>query len=125
LAGDGAGEERLACPRRAHEEHALGDAAPQLLELLGLAQELDDLLQLLLGLVHPGHVLEGDLLLLRGQELGLGLAEGEGLVAPALHLPHEEDPESDEEDEGRQERTMFAQAGVWSRSMATATFSAS
>ena len=52
LAGDGAGQQRLARPRRAHEQHALGDAAAQLLELLGLAQELDDLLQLLLGLVH-------------------------------------------------------------------------
>ena len=49
----------------------------------------------------PGHVLERDLLLLAGQQLGLGLAEGERLVAPALHLPHEEDPEADEQQEGR------------------------
>ena len=82
----------------------LGMRPPELLELLGLAQELDDLLQLFLGLVHPGHVLEGDLLLLRGQELGLRLAEGERLVPPALHLAHEEDPEADEQDEGRRRR---------------------
>src|SRR5205814_1828665 len=56
LAGDRAGEQRLARPRRPHEEHALRDPAPELLELLGLAQELDDLLQLLLGLVHAGDV---------------------------------------------------------------------
>ena len=103
--GDGAGQEGLARPRRAHEQHALGDAAAELLELLGLAQELDDLLQLFLGLVHPGHVLEGDLLLLRGQELGLRLAEGEGLVPPALHLAHEEDPEADEQQEGGPRRS--------------------
>src|SRR5688572_31562531 len=34
-------------------------------------------------------------------ELRLALAEGERLVAPALHLPHEEDPEADEQQEGR------------------------
>jgi hypothetical protein len=33
---------------------------PSALELLRIAQELDDLLQVLLGLVDAGHVLEGD-----------------------------------------------------------------
>ena len=37
----------------------------------------------------------------RGEELRLRLAEGQGLVPAALHLPHEEDPEADEEQEGR------------------------
>ena len=97
LAGDGAGEEGLAGARRAHQQHALGDAAAELLELLGLLEELDDLLQLLLGLLDAGHVLEGDLLAGGVEELGLALAEGEGLVAAGLHLAHEEDPEADDE----------------------------
>ena len=34
FAGDGAGEQRLARSRRAHEQHALGNAAAELLEFL-------------------------------------------------------------------------------------------
>src|SRR3546814_13475973 len=60
LAGDGAGEQRLAGARRADQQTALRDLAAEALELLRVAQELDDLLQLLLGLVYAGHVVEGD-----------------------------------------------------------------
>ena len=63
LAGHRAGEQRLARSRGAHEQHALGDTPTQLLELLGLTQELDDLLQFVLGFVHAGDVLERHLLL--------------------------------------------------------------
>src|SRR3989441_1110779 len=51
LAGDGAGEQRLAGAGRAHQQHALGDAAAELGELLRVLEELDDLFQLVLGLV--------------------------------------------------------------------------
>ena len=47
FAGDCAGEEGLAGARRSDEQDALGDAAAEALELLGLAEELDDLLELL------------------------------------------------------------------------------
>ena len=60
LAGDGAGEQRLAGARRADQQHALRDLAAEALELLRVAQELDDLLELLLGLVDAGDVVEGD-----------------------------------------------------------------
>src|SRR4029450_965390 len=53
LAGDGAGEKGLAASRRTEEQHALRDPAPEPLVLLRVAQELDDLLELLLRLVHP------------------------------------------------------------------------
>src|SRR5262245_19894259 len=56
---DGSGEQRLAGPGRAHEEHALRNASAELLELLGLLEELDDLLQLFLRLVDAGYVFEG------------------------------------------------------------------
>ena len=36
----------------------LGMRAPRAGELLGVLEELHDLLQLLLGLLHPGHILE-------------------------------------------------------------------
>jgi hypothetical protein len=54
LARDGAREQRLAGARRAHEQRALGDLAAEARELLRVAQELDDLLELLLGLVDAG-----------------------------------------------------------------------
>ena len=75
LAGDGAGEQRLAGAGRADEQHAARDAPAEPLELLRVAQELDDLLQVLLGLVDAGDVLEGDAAMRLGQELRLRLAE--------------------------------------------------
>src|SRR3954447_2196952 len=47
---DRAGEQGLAGSGRSDQKHAFGDASAQLLELLRLAQELDNLLQLFLGL---------------------------------------------------------------------------
>ena len=64
FAGHGTGEQGLAGSRRSDEKHALGDASAELLELLRLAQVLDDLLQLFLGFVDAGHILKRDLLLL-------------------------------------------------------------
>jgi hypothetical protein len=47
--------------------------------------------QLFLGLVDAGDVVEGDAVLVLGEQLGLGLAEAHGAARPALHLAHEED----------------------------------
>ncbi len=74
--------------------------AAQALELAGIAQELDDLLEVLLGLVDAGHVLEGDLALRLGQQLGARLAKAHrAAAAAALHLPDEEEPHADDDDE--------------------------
>ncbi len=59
LAGDRAREQRLARARRAREQHAVGHAPAQAPVALGVAQEVDDLRQLGLGLVDAGDVLEG------------------------------------------------------------------
>ena len=101
FAGDGARQQGLAGSGRPDQQHALGNAAAELLELLRLAQELDDLLQLFLGLFHAGDVLERHLLLLRGVQARAALAEAERLVSAALHLPHHEDPEGQQHDERR------------------------
>ena len=101
LAGDGAREQRLAGSRGAHQQHALRNAAAELLELLRLLEELDDLLELFLRLVDAGDVLERDLLLRARRQLRLALAERQRLVAAALHLAHEEDPEADHQQERR------------------------
>jgi hypothetical protein len=60
LAGNGLGQESLAGAGRAHEQHSLGDAPAEVLVFLGVLQEVHDLLQLGLGLLNPGDVLEGD-----------------------------------------------------------------
>src|SRR5918998_351580 len=99
LAGDGAREQRLAGARRPVEQHALRDAGAERLELLRVLQELLDLVELLGGLVHAGHVAERDLRRVDRHALGARLAERHDLRAAALHLVHQEDPEPDEDDE--------------------------
>src|SRR6516164_3111753 len=96
LARDRFREERLAGAGRADQEDALRDLPAELLELLGIPQELDDLSKLLLGLVDAGDILKGDLILLLRDAARSRLAEREDLGAHALHLAHEEDPETDE-----------------------------
>ena len=56
LAGDRAREQRLAGPRGAREQHAVGHPAAETAVALGVLEEVDDLGQLRLGLVDPGDV---------------------------------------------------------------------
>src|SRR5262249_39632909 len=60
FAGDGPRQQGLASPRRPNEQRAARNAATEALELLRVAQELDDLLQVGLGLVDARHVLKRD-----------------------------------------------------------------
>ena len=83
LAGHGLGQQGLAGARRAHQQHALGDAGPQLQKPLGVPEELHNLLELPLLLLGAGHVLKGDLLLLVGAGAGAGAAEAGGAVHTA------------------------------------------
>ncbi len=93
LAGHCTRKQRLARSRRAHQQNSLGNAPAQLLEPLRLAQVFNNLLKFFLGLVHAGHILEGDLLLLHREQARAALAERQRLVAARLHLPHEEEPD--------------------------------
>ena len=102
FAGHGTRQQRFAGSRRAHEQNALGNASAELLELRRLTQVVDDLLQLFLGLVYAGHLLESDLLLLHGEEARPALAERHRLVAAGLHLAHEEEPDADQKNERTQ-----------------------
>jgi len=104
LAGDRPGEQGLAGARRAVEQDPLGDARPELLELLRVLEELLDLLELLDGLVHAGHVLERDSGRVGAHPAGAALAEAHDLGATTLHLVHDEDPEADHQDERQDER---------------------
>ena len=69
---------------------------PSFWKRLRVLEELDDLEQLFLGLLDAGYVLEGDLLAAGVHQLRLALAERHGAVAAGLHLAHEEDPQSNQ-----------------------------
>src|SRR5882724_5338243 len=99
FAGDRAGQQSLARARRSHEQHALRNSSAELLEFLGIFQEFDDFLQLFLGFVGSGDVLESGFLLLRGEQPRAGLAKTQGFVSTSLHLPQEEQTKADEENE--------------------------
>src|SRR6185436_11849480 len=101
LAGDGPRQQRLAGAGGAHHEDALGDAAAQAGELLRVLEEGDDLLDLVLGLLDAGHVGEGDLALVLGQQLGLRLAEAHRLAAAHLELAHEHQEQHHQHDHGK------------------------
>ena len=101
LAGDGLGEQRLAGARGPDQQRALGQPPAEPGELLRVLQELDDLLELDLGLVGPGHVGEGDLRRVAREQLGLGLAEREGAAAARLQLAEQEEPEAEDHDPGQ------------------------
>src|SRR4029079_3387976 len=94
LTSDGAGEQRLPTPGWSEQQHALGDAPAEPLVLLRVAQELDDLEELFLGLIDAGDVGEGRLHLLAVIDLDLVLAEVERVRASRAH-PAEEEPVGD------------------------------
>ena len=114
LAGDGAREQRLAGAGRADEQHAARDARAERVELLGVLEELDDLLELRLGLVDAGHVVEGDDRLVAQEHARPALAEAHRLVVGALRLAeHEEEDGADEDDrQGRREQDAEQLAGA-------------
>ena len=95
LAGDGACEQRLAGARRADQQRAFRDLAAEARKLLRVAQKLDDLLELFLGLVDAGDVVEGHPALALGEQLGPRFAEAHRpAFAAALHPVHHEEPQA-------------------------------
>ena len=111
LARDRASHQRLAGARRADEQHAARDARAERVELLRVLQELDDFLELGLGLVHAGHVVERDDGLVAEEHPGAALAEAEGLVIGALGLSHHEEDEAADDEEGQEPGQQQPQPG--------------
>ena len=101
LACDRLGDEGLTGSRRTHEQDSLGDLGADLGVFLRVLEELDDLLELVLGLLLACHILEGDLDVLVSVLLGVALAELHHLPVSG-GLTQEHDGESDE-DQPRQE----------------------
>ena len=69
LVGDGLGQQRLAGAGRPVQQDALRHLRAERAEALGVAQEVDDLVQLVLGLVDAGDLAPADLLPRRGLDL--------------------------------------------------------
>ncbi len=101
FARDRTRDQRLAGAGRADQEHAARNPSAEALEFSGVAQEFDDLLQILLGFVDAGDVLEGDAAMRFGQHFRARLAKAHRLAGAALHLPRQEDPHADQRDEGQ------------------------
>ena len=102
LAGHGAGQQRLAGARRAHQQAAARDLRAHGLVLGGVGQEVLDLLHLLDGLVHAGDVGEAHVGALLDALLGLGLAEVHLRVIRLRHLVEQEEQHGADEDDGQQ-----------------------
>ena len=109
-------EQGLAGTGGPHQQHAARNAATELLELLRVFQEVDQLLDLFLRLVAAGDVGKGGRVVGFIEHAGLALAEAERpALAATLHLPHEIDPNADEQEDraprsqdAEQERRLLA-----------------
>ena len=101
FARDRTRDQGLAGAGRTDQQHAARNPSAEALEFSGIAQEFDDLLQVLLGFVDTGDVLEGDAAMGLRQHLGARFAEAHRLAGTALHLAGQEDPHADQRDEGQ------------------------
>src|SRR5258706_494937 len=100
LARDRPGEQRLPRAGRADEQHAFGYGAAKPLVLRGVLQEVDDLDELVLGVVDAGDVVEGDLRLLLAVALGAAGPESEDPAAARRHALVQPDERRDQEERG-------------------------
>src|SRR5204862_3817287 len=87
LAGDRASEQRLAGAGRPREQDAARDAAAEARVAVGIAQEVDDLVQLALGLLDARDVVEGRALLRGLDPAGSPAAEGPERAAASTGAP--------------------------------------
>ncbi len=107
FAGNGPGQQRFAGARRAHHQHALGNAAAEFLKFFRVAQKLDQFLHFFLGFLHASHIAEGDFIFVARQHAGFGFAEIERAFAGHADLlaekeikQQQEKPDGEEADDG-------------------------
>ena len=104
LAGHGAAQQRLARARRADQEHPLGHAPAEPLELLRVLQELDDFLQFAFDAFQAGDVGEGD------RPVAHFIAFGRALAEPAHQAAENRVPRAAEEEQQPGEQRHRASA---------------
>ena len=93
LAGHSLGQQGFARAGRAHQQNALGNAGAQLGIVLGVAQEIDHLLQFFLFLLGARHIGKGHLVLGGVLHPGTAAPEGHHLVVAARLAAHHEIPQ--------------------------------
>ena len=100
FASNGARQKGFTCARRAHQKRAFGDLPTKAAKLLRIAQKLDNLFKLFLGLINAGYIIKGHPALLFGQQFGARFAKAHGPAATAaLHPVHKENPHPDQQKE--------------------------
>ena len=99
--GDAFGQQGLTGSGRPHQQQAAGNATAQFLETLRVLQEVNHLFDFFLGFVTTGHVRKSGVVVVFVHHAGLGLAKAERTAfATALHLAHEIDPNTNEQEHG-------------------------
>ena len=107
FAGDRARHQRLAASGRADHQNAGGNPSAERDELLRLAQEFDDLGQLLLGLFDTRDIVERDRRRVSGEETSAAPTELQGLIRTALGLSEEEkEQRAEEQKRGEQDQDV-------------------
>jgi hypothetical protein len=93
--------------RRAYQQDSFRDPASELLEFSRIAQKLHYFLQFLFGLVDAGYILESNLCLTLGKDLGLALGKRHD-PHPRPHLFHRKPPDQKKMPIGTtQDRTLL------------------
>ena len=110
----GFGQQGFAGARRPHQQHAFGNVRAQAAIFLRMLQKIHHLFQLVLGLVHAGHVGKGDAGVGLDIYLGAAFANRQKAAHALLvhHAPNQEIPQPKQQERGHDPRQNFAQPGV-------------
>ena len=90
-------QERFAGSRRPHQKHSFGNACAEPAVLLRIAQEFDDLLQLVLRLVDACNVGESDFGILLDVDFCAAFADGHEPAGALAETPNDEHPHPEEQ----------------------------
>ena len=102
LTSNSLGQQCLTSTWRANHQYALRNLPSQFLELARITQKVDQLGDILLGLLYTGNIGKSDLNLVLAEHARLALTEGHSTTASTatLHLAHEEYPDTDQQQHG-------------------------
>ena len=106
LTGAGTGQQGLAGARRAYQQHAMGDAGAQGIELFRAFEELHNFLKFLFFLVLTGHIGKGGSLFVLVLVLYLGLAYVHDAAATGTAAHHGEQQEAGAAQHGQVEQDL-------------------
>ena len=85
----------------AYQQQPTGDATTESLETLGVTQEVNDLTHLFFGFITAGNVRKGNVVVVLVHHAGLAFPKAERTAfASALHLTHEINPYTNEQQHG-------------------------